>query len=177
MLERGYKVLWKHCHWHHLQVFFFGVLYDVSVFACRHLLELGMLLNSCAKSFMPVPVETPVNTWMCAVSKYIHGIICPWNSLEWSVKCRYCVIDLIFVYITLCYYIFIAPYCSMSAIDFYCSVDKVQGADGKDRVVVTFDGKYLPYTEQVSVLFLLFACHSVPDKLMALSIPIKNSSR
>lgn len=41
----------------------------------------------------------------------------------------------------------------MSAIDFYCSVDKVQGADGKDRVVVTFDGKYLPYSEQVCVLF------------------------
>ncbi|GJM84779.1 hypothetical protein PR202_ga00484 [Eleusine coracana subsp. coracana] len=39
---------------------------------------------------------------------------------------------------------------SMSAIDFYCSVDKVKGADGKDRVVVTFDGKYLPYTEQKS---------------------------
>uniref|UniRef100_A0A804LYT9 Cyanate hydratase n=1 Tax=Zea mays TaxID=4577 RepID=A0A804LYT9_MAIZE len=38
----------------------------------------------------------------------------------------------------------------MSAIDFYCSVDKVEGADGKDRVVVTFDGKYLPYTEQKS---------------------------
>ncbi|KAL8481083.1 hypothetical protein ACS0TY_027029 [Phlomoides rotata] len=38
----------------------------------------------------------------------------------------------------------------MSAIDFYCSVDKVKGADGKDRAVVTFDGKYLPYTEQVT---------------------------
>ncbi|OIW07703.1 hypothetical protein TanjilG_30780 [Lupinus angustifolius] len=38
----------------------------------------------------------------------------------------------------------------MSAIDFYCSVDKVKGVDGKDRVVLTFDGKYLPYTEQVS---------------------------
>ncbi|KAL6883243.1 hypothetical protein ACP4OV_010657 [Aristida adscensionis] len=38
----------------------------------------------------------------------------------------------------------------MSAIDFYCSVDKVQGPDGKDRVVVTFDGKYLPYSEQTS---------------------------
>lgn len=37
----------------------------------------------------------------------------------------------------------------MSAIDFYCSVDKVQGVDGKDRVVVTFDGKFLPHTEQV----------------------------
>ncbi|KAJ0970429.1 hypothetical protein J5N97_023306 [Dioscorea zingiberensis] len=36
----------------------------------------------------------------------------------------------------------------MSAIDFYCSVDKIQGVDGKDRVVVTFDGKYLPHTEQ-----------------------------
>ncbi|XP_048496681.1 cyanate hydratase isoform X2 [Beta vulgaris subsp. vulgaris] len=39
---------------------------------------------------------------------------------------------------------------SMSAIDFYCSVDKISGVDGKDRVVVTFDGKYLPYTEQKS---------------------------
>ena len=39
---------------------------------------------------------------------------------------------------------------SMSAIDFYCSVDKVKGVDGKDRVVVTFDGKFLPYSEQVS---------------------------
>ncbi|RAL54543.1 unnamed protein product [Cuscuta campestris] len=38
----------------------------------------------------------------------------------------------------------------MSAIDFYCSVDKVKGVDGKDRVVVTFNGKYLPYTEQKS---------------------------
>lgn len=38
----------------------------------------------------------------------------------------------------------------MSAIDFYCSVDKVRGVDGKDRVVITFDGKYLPYTEQKS---------------------------
>ncbi|XP_038898385.1 cyanate hydratase-like isoform X2 [Benincasa hispida] len=27
----------------------------------------------------------------------------------------------------------------MSAIDFYCSVDKVKGVDGKDRVVITFD--------------------------------------
>ncbi|XVE65784.1 hypothetical protein DITRI_Ditri08aG0027300 [Diplodiscus trichospermus] len=36
----------------------------------------------------------------------------------------------------------------MSAIDFYCSVDKVKGVDGKERAVVTFDGKYLPYTEQ-----------------------------
>ncbi|KAG8369887.1 hypothetical protein BUALT_Bualt14G0060200 [Buddleja alternifolia] len=38
----------------------------------------------------------------------------------------------------------------MSAIDFYCSVDKVKGVDGKDHVVQTFDGKYLPYTEQES---------------------------
>ncbi|KAH7573198.1 hypothetical protein ACOSP7_006668 [Xanthoceras sorbifolium] len=38
----------------------------------------------------------------------------------------------------------------MSAIDFYCSVDKAKGVDGKDRVVVTFDGKYLPYSEQKS---------------------------
>ncbi|KAK7393703.1 hypothetical protein VNO78_22267 [Psophocarpus tetragonolobus] len=38
----------------------------------------------------------------------------------------------------------------MSAIDFYCSVDKIKGVDGKDRVVLTFDGKYLPYSEQKS---------------------------
>ncbi|KAK7243092.1 hypothetical protein RIF29_37877 [Crotalaria pallida] len=38
----------------------------------------------------------------------------------------------------------------MSAIDFYCSVNKVKGVDGKDRVVVTLDGKYLPHTEQKS---------------------------
>lgn len=42
----------------------------------------------------------------------------------------------------------------MSAIDFYCSVDKVKGVDGKDRVVVTLDGKYLPYSEQVRFLFV-----------------------
>ncbi|KAJ4955166.1 hypothetical protein NE237_011949 [Protea cynaroides] len=38
----------------------------------------------------------------------------------------------------------------MSAIDFYCSVDKIKGVDGKDRVVVTFDGKYLPHSEMRS---------------------------
>ncbi|KAL7177609.1 hypothetical protein ACSBR2_030883 [Camellia fascicularis] len=40
----------------------------------------------------------------------------------------------------------------MSAIDFYCSVDKVKGVGGKDRVVLTFDGNYLPYTEQVNAM-------------------------
>ncbi|KAG2403640.1 Cyanate hydratase [Vigna angularis] len=45
----------------------------------------------------------------------------------------------------------------MSAIDFYCSVDKIQGVDGKDRVVVTFDGKYLPHSEQVSCFLFLFS--------------------
>ncbi|PQQ15047.1 cyanate hydratase [Prunus yedoensis var. nudiflora] len=38
----------------------------------------------------------------------------------------------------------------MSAIDFYCSVDKVKGVDGKDRVALVFDGKYLPHSEQKS---------------------------
>ncbi|KAF5465888.1 hypothetical protein F2P56_015853 [Juglans regia] len=38
----------------------------------------------------------------------------------------------------------------MSAIDFFCSVEKVKGVDGKDRVVLTFDGKYLPHSEQKS---------------------------
>ncbi|KAH9764211.1 Cyanate hydratase [Citrus sinensis] len=50
----------------------------------------------------------------------------------------------------------------MSAIDFYCSVDKVKGVDGKDRVVITFDGKYLPYSEQslhmaLNIEFLMFS--------------------
>lgn len=44
----------------------------------------------------------------------------------------------------------------MSAIDFYCSVDKVKGVDGKERVVVTFDGKYLPYGEQVILSYTVY---------------------
>lgn len=43
----------------------------------------------------------------------------------------------------------------MSAIDFYCSVDKIKGVDGNNRVVVTLDGKYLPHSEQVSVSFVI----------------------
>ncbi|KAL5561152.1 hypothetical protein UlMin_030899 [Ulmus minor] len=39
----------------------------------------------------------------------------------------------------------------MSNIDFYCSVDKVKGVDGKDRVVVTFDGKYFSYSEPYAI--------------------------
>ncbi|VVB03416.1 unnamed protein product [Arabis nemorensis] len=35
----------------------------------------------------------------------------------------------------------------MSAIDFYCSVDKIKGVDGNKRVVVTLDGKYLSHSE------------------------------
>jgi|AraCvinosormetaG_1042628.scaffolds.fasta_scaffold18881_1 hypothetical protein len=42
---------------------------------------------------------------------------------------------------------------SMSAIDFYCSVDKIKGVDGNNRVVVTLDGKYLSHSEQVSLSF------------------------
>lgn len=43
----------------------------------------------------------------------------------------------------------------MSAIDFYCSVDKV-GADGKTRYMVLMEKivwKYLPYAKQVSISF------------------------
>ncbi|KAL4440026.1 hypothetical protein ABPG75_003027 [Micractinium tetrahymenae] len=36
----------------------------------------------------------------------------------------------------------------MSAIDFYCTVDKVQGKQGENRVVITFNGKFLPHVEQ-----------------------------
>ncbi|KAL4423450.1 hypothetical protein ABPG77_005402 [Micractinium sp. CCAP 211/92] len=38
----------------------------------------------------------------------------------------------------------------MSAIDFYCTVDKVQGKHGENRVVITFNGKFLPHVEQLS---------------------------
>eukprot|EP00898_Chlorokybus_atmophyticus_P002362 jgi/Chlat1/3126/Chrsp21S03359 len=36
----------------------------------------------------------------------------------------------------------------MSAINFFCAVDKVKGSDGEDRVVITLNGKFLPYNEQ-----------------------------
>eukprot|EP00899_Mesostigma_viride_P014152 jgi/Mesvir1/22738/Mv14141-RA.1 len=38
----------------------------------------------------------------------------------------------------------------MSAIDFYVDVNKVTGTKGEDRVVITFNGKYLPHIEQVA---------------------------
>jgi len=37
----------------------------------------------------------------------------------------------------------------MSAIDFYVTVDKVKGVHGEDRVVLTFNGKFLPHVEQL----------------------------
>jgi cyanate lyase len=37
----------------------------------------------------------------------------------------------------------------MSAVGFYCTVEKVKGNDGEDRVVVVFNGKYLPHVVQV----------------------------
>ena len=36
----------------------------------------------------------------------------------------------------------------MSAIDFYVDVDKVKGPAGEQRVVITFNGKFLPYAVQ-----------------------------
>eukprot|EP01026_Neomeris_dumetosa_P006053 TRINITY_DN11887_c0_g2_i4.p3 TRINITY_DN11887_c0_g2~~TRINITY_DN11887_c0_g2_i4.p3 ORF type:complete len:195 (-),score=18.97 TRINITY_DN11887_c0_g2_i4:355-939(-) len=36
----------------------------------------------------------------------------------------------------------------MSAVDFYMSVDSVKGKQGEDRVVVTMNGKFLPFNEQ-----------------------------
>eukprot|EP00270_Netrium_digitus_P020442 TRINITY_DN8435_c0_g1_i6.p3 TRINITY_DN8435_c0_g1~~TRINITY_DN8435_c0_g1_i6.p3 ORF type:complete len:179 (+),score=46.10 TRINITY_DN8435_c0_g1_i6:825-1361(+) len=37
----------------------------------------------------------------------------------------------------------------MSAIDFYCTLDKAKGVHGEDRVVITFNGKFLPFNEQL----------------------------
>lgn len=36
----------------------------------------------------------------------------------------------------------------MSAINFYMTVDKVIGVEGDERVVITFNGKFLPHIEQ-----------------------------
>ena len=36
----------------------------------------------------------------------------------------------------------------MSAIDFYCDVGTTTGKHGEKRVVITFNGKYLPFIEQ-----------------------------
>ncbi|BBN07324.1 cyanate lyase [Marchantia polymorpha subsp. ruderalis] len=38
----------------------------------------------------------------------------------------------------------------MSAIGFYCTVNKIKGKEGEDRVVVTMNGKFLPHIEQVA---------------------------
>ena len=38
----------------------------------------------------------------------------------------------------------------MSAIDFYMTVGKTVGKGGEDRVVITFNGKFLPFIEQVA---------------------------
>ncbi|KAF3457859.1 hypothetical protein FNV43_RR02519 [Rhamnella rubrinervis] len=62
----------------------------------------------------------------------------------------------------------------MSAIDFYCSVDKVKGVDGKDRVVVTFDGKYLPHTEQVSCHYTEIGAHGFKASGKSVSSIIPN---
>lgn len=36
----------------------------------------------------------------------------------------------------------------MSAIGFYCTVERMTGTEGEPRVVITFNGKFLPYVEQ-----------------------------
>jgi cyanate lyase len=36
----------------------------------------------------------------------------------------------------------------MSAIGFYMTVDRMTGTEGEPRVVITFNGKFLPFVEQ-----------------------------
>eukprot|EP00850_Spirogloea_muscicola_P014926 SM000110S18933 [mRNA] locus=s110:325631:327116:- [translate_table: standard] len=36
----------------------------------------------------------------------------------------------------------------MSAIDFFCTMDKIKGKHGEDRCLISFNGKFLPHTEQ-----------------------------
>ena len=38
----------------------------------------------------------------------------------------------------------------MSAIDFYIKVEKIKGKHGEDRVVITCNGKFLPFVEQLT---------------------------
>lgn len=38
----------------------------------------------------------------------------------------------------------------MSAIDFYCDVGTTTGKHGEKRVVITFNGKFLPHIEQTA---------------------------
>jgi len=38
----------------------------------------------------------------------------------------------------------------VSAIDFYCDVGTTTGVHGERRVVITFNGKFLPHIEQRS---------------------------
>jgi cyanate lyase len=38
----------------------------------------------------------------------------------------------------------------MSAIDFYCDVGTTTGKAGERRVVITFNGKFLPFIEQAA---------------------------
>lgn len=50
----------------------------------------------------------------------------------------------------------------MSAIGYYCSVEKVKGKEGEERVVIIMNGKFLPHVEQVSNPLT----HSVEEVLM-----------
>ena len=38
----------------------------------------------------------------------------------------------------------------MSAIDFYVRVEKIKGKSGEDRVLISFNGKFLPHVEQLA---------------------------
>lgn len=61
----------------------------------------------------------------------------------------------------------------MSAIGYYCNVEKVKGKEGEDRVVIIMNGKFLPHVEQVSKPLT----HSVEEGLMFLKIsfhPVNN---
>ncbi|PWA56975.1 Cyanate hydratase [Artemisia annua] len=49
----------------------------------------------------------------------------------------------------------------LSAIDFFCSVDKVKGVDGNDRVVLTFDGKDLPHTDHPYKSIVIFFAQTI----------------
>ena len=42
----------------------------------------------------------------------------------------------------------------MSAVGYYCSVEKVKGKEGEDRVVIIMNGKFFPHVEQVEYYIL-----------------------
>jgi cyanate lyase len=54
----------------------------------------------------------------------------------------------------------------MSAIDFYCDVGTTTGKHGEKRVVITFNGKFLPHNKYSNVSFFEVATNYFPNLIV-----------